>query len=231
MTPLPDRRKSQEELDALRQENLRAAGLVPHSQASPEEAEEEFAELDERPAVRARELEIHPRREKAPAPSVAAPPLEPAEPVLPAVDAVTEAAPVRLKARHSLRRKDPPLAKADPASRRAHQPIELPDQKMDRIELQQLRTSEIADPEVPANYLRSLAAHPALITLGYLLAIAAGVEVYLAGSWIPAAVCLAPALLVALVIAIRSPRSRHHAGFIATIAFFVGFYGYVHFFN
>jgi hypothetical protein len=66
----------------------------------------------------------------------------------------------------------------------------------------------------PMEQIKSLAAHPALIIFGYLLAFAGG----------------AGGLLVALYFFLKKPRSHHHAAFIAIIAVLVLVFGTLYFF-
>lgn len=62
--------------------------------------------------------------------------------------------------------------------------------------------------------LKQITAHPVLLTLGYVLALAGGIG----------------GLLVAAYIAAKKPRSRHHAGFMTAIAVLVLVYAALHYF-
>jgi hypothetical protein len=72
-------------------------------------------------------------------------------------------------------------------------------------ELAGLRARNAAEAKPPVEQIASLAAHPALLGCGYVLALAGGVG----------------GLLVALFLWLRKPRSHHHAAFIAIIAVLV----------
>jgi len=66
----------------------------------------------------------------------------------------------------------------------------------------------------PVEQIKSLAAHPAIVILGYLLAFAGGVG----------------GLVVAAYLFLKKPRSHHHAAFIAIIAVLVLVFGTLYFF-
>jgi uncharacterized membrane protein YozB (DUF420 family) len=69
----------------------------------------------------------------------------------------------------------------------------------------------VMSPEVPlaVSHLQKITANGLLLTLGYVLAFTGGVG----------------GIVVAAYIAIKKPRSRHHAGFIAMIAVLVLVFG------
>ena len=74
-------------------------------------------------------------------------------------------------------------------------------------------------------------AHPALIIPGYLSAIAGAVGFYFYQFPIAATLAFATvSLVVATIIGIRKPISRHHAAFIAVMALFVLVFGALHYF-
>jgi len=86
-------------------------------------------------------------------------------------------------------------------------------------ELEAMRMREamgVQSLEVPPaiQHLKHISAHPVLLVLGYLLAFAGGVG----------------AFPIALYIAIKKPRSRHHAGFMAVIGLFASIVTALHYF-
>lgn len=118
----------------------------------------------------------------------------------------------------------------------------LPVQRRSENELEKIRQREarqVMASEVPPGVaqLQTLTAHPLILALGYLLVLGGGAgfiwvesyahvkpEVYaLAGS-----LC---GLMVALFIALRKVRSRHHAGFIAMIALVILVFTLFHHYN
>ena len=108
-----------------------------------------------------------------------------------------------------------------PAKRHSNEELE----EMHRREM----LSKINEP-APTN-IKFMAAHPALIAAGYLLA-ASG----LCGFWIKTypwiAIIIGSALALAIsgFMAVRRPVSRHHAGFISVISVLVGVFGTIHHF-
>lgn len=74
-------------------------------------------------------------------------------------------------------------------------------------------------------------AHPALVALGYLpVLIAVLIAYFYAQPLIVTAPLVGVSLLVALIILLRKPISRHHAGFIFAICFLVIAFGILHYF-
>ena len=80
-------------------------------------------------------------------------------------------------------------------------------------ELMEMKRRSLMNTHPPVPYLRSITAHPALLGLGYLLALAGGVG----------------GMLVALFIVFRKRRSLHHAGFMTAIATLVLIFSAVQF--
>ena len=84
--------------------------------------------------------------------------------------------------------------------------------------------------EPPANF-KFAAAHPAIIAIGYLLALAGVCSFWIEGyPLIAIAGGGAAALILAGFLAVRRPVSRHHAGFISAIAVLVGVFATIHHF-
>lgn len=74
-------------------------------------------------------------------------------------------------------------------------------------------------------------AHPALLAPGYLISTAAALGIYYYDlHMVAAAGCMAAALLLAILIFIRHPYSRHHAAFIAVTTLFVMVFAALHYF-
>lgn len=110
----------------------------------------------------------------------------------------------------------------------------LPVKRRSPEELEEMRRREMLtqmNVEPPPNF-KFIAAHPALIGLGYLLATVSVLSIWFAKIlWPAVAGCSAAALLIALFIALRRPVSRHHAGFISAIAVLTGVFTTIHHFN
>lgn len=131
---------------------------------------------------------------------------------------------------HSLRRHDPPLAPASPSTQKTH----LPKHRNDPRDIAQIRKREaLAQLQVPgadpAAHIRKQIASPFLYAPGYLLAIAAAVVAFKGAHHITPMVLLALALAITLYIAIRKPRSRHHAALIFILIFLTAAFGGLHY--
>lgn len=129
-------------------------------------------------------------------------------PPLPARPVKAEPKPV-----HSLRKHELPLAPAPPVTQKTTLPTHRHDprdvaQIRKREALAALQHQQSAD---PAAHLRRQTASPFLYASGHLLAIAAAVTAYQHVHYITPAVLLGLAATITLFIALRKPRSRHHA--------------------
>jgi len=91
----------------------------------------------------------------------------------------------------------------------------LPAHRHDDGELQSLRARNAMMVKPPVEQIKSLAAHPALVVLGYLLAFAGGIG----------------GLIVALWFFLKKPRSQYHAAFITIISLLVLVFGTLYFFS
>lgn len=203
MSPLPQKKKSAEEIAKLREDMGLPPGTVetaPEPEASPEPTTEIIAEAE--------------------------PPRSRQEPK-----------PVR-----SLRRSErQPLAEPHISSTESWA-SSLPAQRRSENELEKIRQREAmqalaSDAPNAVAQLQSITAHPVILAFGYLLVIGGAIgfiavedyaqikpEVYaLTGS--------IGGLLVALFIALKKVRSRHHAGFIAMIALVVLVFTVFHHYN
>jgi hypothetical protein len=105
----------------------------------------------------------------------------------------------------------------------------LPQHRHADNELMEIRRREAMRVRPPLAHLRSQLAPAPLVLLGYLLAIAGGIAPLVAKTNWQYATHLkwggvaggGGALLVALFIALKKPRSRHHAAFIGIVALLV----------
>lgn len=211
---IPTRKKTTEEIAALRE----GLGIPPTAPAA--------ASLPPPPAPIP---EVLAKKEEAQPEPVASPAAPNTEPVihldLPPMPTRREKA--QIKPTHSLRKHEVPLT---PAPTVTHKTA-LPSQRNNPSDIAQIRKREAlaaiqhkhnAD---PAAYLRSLTASPFLIGPGYLLAIAASTTVYLRFHYITPAALLALATAILLFIALRKPRSRHHAALLFIVVFLTLVFG------
>lgn len=131
---------------------------------------------------------------------------------------------------HSLRKHEPPLAPAPPVTHKTS----LPTHRHDPRDVAQIRKREalakLNNPGLdPAAHLRRQTAQPLLYVPGYLLAAAAFVVVLKRVHHITPIVLLALSLSIIIYIAIRKPRSRHHAALIFIIAFIAAVLGGIYY--
>jgi hypothetical protein len=203
MSPLPQRKKSAEEIAKLR-ESLGVPGAVgEETPAAP------AAEVSQ-PATAVAE---------APAERASLPPAQETPP-----PAAREPKPVR-----SLRKAERAAA---PVPHRDSPPdSSLPHQRHSAREIEELRRREMHSLMNSVPNPRLLPAHPALIIPGYLCSIAAAVGVWVY-QMPPAATLVAvlAALAIAGFIWRRKPVSRHHAAFIAVFALFLLVFSALHYF-
>jgi len=116
---------------------------------------------------------------------------------------------LRKSEQHPLPARRPPPTAGVPAGE-----AKLPTRRRSDRELNELRRHAAMETRPPIAHLQSITAHPVLLGIGYLLALAGGVG----------------GLLVAAFIFRKKPRSTHHAGFIAVIALFVIVFGALYLF-
>jgi hypothetical protein len=199
MSPLPQKKKSAEEIAKLRED----MGLPPGT------------------------VETTPEPEPAPAPI--------AEPEPPRPRA--EPKPVR-----SLRRSERQAPAEPHISSTESWASSLPAQRRSENELEKIRQREamqalVTDVPPAVAQLQAITAHPVVLALGYVLVVGGAIgfiavedyarikpEFYAFGGSVAG-------LLVALFIALKKVRSRHHAGFIAMIALVVLVFTVFHHFN
>lgn len=111
--------------------------------------------------------------------------------------------------------------------------IKLPEQRHSDAEVQEIRRREAMRVRPPLAHIQSQMAPRPLVALGYLMALAGGiVPVFLEKEWEHAVqarwACLGAgglAVVVAIFIALKKPRSRHHAAFLAIGALLVIVFG------
>lgn len=107
----------------------------------------------------------------------------------------------------------------------------LPKRRHSDEELNDIRRREALAMLNPLANPRLVAAHPALLASGYLSSLAAAAAIAFYQQPIAvSAPCASVPLLIAGFIALTKPLSRHHAAFIAILAFFVIVFGALHYF-
>ncbi len=148
-------------------------------------------------------------RESKPGATKLPAPMPPPEKLPSPVEVAGRGKPVR-----SLKRSERMPAPARPEEgRRPRGDSNLPDHRHDDRELQRIRAVNAMKVQPPVEQIKSLAAHPALVVLGYLLAFAGGVG----------------GLMIALYLFLKKPRSHYHAAFITIIAMLVLVFGILYF--
>ena len=118
----------------------------------------------------------------------------------------------------------PPVTKKTPLPTHRHDPSDIAEIRK-REALAKLQTPGFD----PGAHLRQQTASPFLYAPGYLLAIAAAAAAFKRVHHITPIVLLALALLITLYIAIRKPRSRHHAALIFILVFLTAAFGGIHY--
>ena len=209
---IPDKRKTAEEIAALR-EGLGIHTVTPEA-AAPEPYLQE-------PPPRNMQAEETPPSPTAYAEAIVHLDLPPA-PARPIK--------VELKPVHSLRKNDLPLAPATASTRRT----ELPKMRHDSRDISQIRKREalaaLQQPSTdPAAHIRSQIASPFLYIPGYLLASASAVTAYLSLPYYTPAGLLALSAIIMIFIALRKPRSRHHAALLFIAVFLTLVFGALHY--
>ncbi len=193
MSPLPQRKKTPEELAKLR-ESLGIPGAAP---AADESAPTETDAAEPPPAA-------EPAVARTETPSAAA--------VGPAADTAATESRLEPKPVRSLKKseREHALEPKSPAPAEG----KLPTSRHSARELDEIRRREALSIQSPAVHLQAMTAHPALLILGYVLALGGGVG----------------GLAVAAFIFAKKKRSTHHAGFMAVIALLVIVFGALYLF-
>lgn len=230
MSPLPQRKKSPEEIARLR-ETLGIPGSAPHEGETDVLQEKNPPPVDTIVPANHEATVVHsadPAALPKPAPKqvhslkrserVAAP--EAARPVIPPAH--------ESKAVRSLRKSEhlpsTPHPESPPDSN-------LPHQRHSDEEIAEIRRREVFALMNAKPNPKLFPAHPGIIIPGYLSALAGAAGFYFYQFPIAATlVFTSVSLLVAAFIGIRKPISRHHAAFIAVIALFVIVFGALHYF-
>ncbi len=240
MSLLPERKKSAEEITRLREQlgippvgnppapAPQAETLVPHIHQADLIEPAPVAPLSPLPAAPAPGPKpVHSFKRSEREPFTQERPVQPAAPPAAVIAPLPDPKPVR-----SLRKSEQaaplkPLVRDDSAG-----DGKIPFRRHSDEELNEIRRREaLALLNTPPPDPRLLAAHPAVIAPGYVLAFA-GASCFLFEDFPMAATasCAAAALLVALAILLRRPISRHHSAFIFIIALFVIVFGALHYF-
>ncbi len=240
MSPLPQRKKSPEEIARLRESLGVAPGALPHGLPAADSPSETLgshihktdlahdagtATLEPMPGPKA----VHSLRRSE---RLSAPPSSPVEPRSAPTPALEpEPPPKKLdpKPVRSLRKSEQiPLAPRPETDERGKIPYRRhSDEEMNEIRRREALALLNTAPPDP----KLLPAHPALIAPGYVMA-ASGAACFIFEDYPLAATvgCVTAALLIAAAIVMRRPLSRHHAAFILIIALFVIVFGALHYF-
>ena len=270
MNPLPQRRKTPEEIAKLRE----SLGIHPEpSPSAPPEAPPSTPP-EEPPSAPRREnppLQVAPvddarplpharshghtfkRSEHSPHAQVAAllasptPILEPSGHPLPPVIPIAVPPPQQSRPIRSLKRSDhAPAPATPPASRPVPANSKLPVHRHSGLELAEVRRRDALAVLSQGAYQLPAAAHPALLTIGYLLAIGGAAapilldwtsrltESYTLGTAFSSGyhlltACALAALPIAGFICFKKTLSRHHAAFISIIVFFALVFAALHY--
>lgn len=237
MSLLPQRKKSPEEIAALRG-NLGVPGAPWQVEEPQDGAEPSAAMVGEVDTIIASNHEaalVHPAETIQLAPQPAEPlsgpkpvhsfkrsersPAAPA-PAVPQAQPATVTLDVRSpKPVRSLRKSEQVPSPTHPES---PPDSSLPHQRHSDAEIAEIRRREVLVMMNAKPNPKLFPAHPALIIPGYLATVVAAVGLYFYEFPIAATLaCVTASMLVAAFIGIRKPISRHHAAFIAVIALFV----------
>lgn len=209
MSPLPERRKSAEEIARLREEMgipssgqhpLAPAAPIPSSEPTPSQEDIAIPAGDSvKPnngwVPRQPQIASIPSAEDATEPSVSSLVHQPDE-VPASISPFVKETFARLQ-----EEQDAPVIQDAPSH--------LPTRRHTRDELVRMSYQNFIPASVPMSHLQKQAAHWLLLTIGYLLSFAGGVG----------------GLLIAAIIAWKKPRSRHHAGIMLVIAVLVLVFG------
>ncbi len=209
---IPEKKKTADEIAALR-EGLGIPAATPEP-AAPEP-------YSQAPPPRNMQAE-----EPPPSPAAYAEPIVHLDlPPAPARPKKVEPKPI-----HSLRKHDLPLAPATASTRRT----ELPNKRHDTRDISQIRKREalaaLQQPGTdPAAHIRSQIASPFLYAPGYLFAAAAAVTAYMSVPYYTPAGLIALSAIIMIFIALRKPRSRHHAALLFIAVFLTLVFGALHY--
>jgi len=230
VTPLPERKKTAEELEELRA-NLGvpdqlppdAPGVAPGSRERvelPKEKSKERMPVEELPpgaGLEGRErVELPKEKSREPTPAdeaeaeaeVETPEESKSASPEPGAPNVPPPKPVR-----SLKRSEREPRKLPPRKSRTPENSDLPNRRHSDGELQRLRMQNAMEAKPPIERINAQCGHWALLALGYLLALAGGIG----------------GIAVAAFLFFKKPRSTHHAAWMTMIAVLVFVFGILYF--
>ena len=232
---IPDKKKTPEELAALREE----LGIpdAPHAPGEHRQRPASFPPIESAPSPlpsAEREIEpvpvaavLHPEQlENPPLTALREPIVHLDVPPTPFVEKALE--PVQHQ--HSLRKHEIPLAPAPPVTRKTV----LPTGRHDDRDIAEIRrrdaiksaTSQVPD---PAAHLKKMTAGPLLLVFAYLIALGAGASAWQGAHLITPLALLILATIFAIVIFVRKKRSRHHSAILAIIILMTLVFGGLHY--
>jgi hypothetical protein len=220
MSPLPQRKKTAEEIAKLRESLGIPPAAPPPPTAAQSPATREVADSSEiPPPEEAPDLVVEELIETPPAhgeiPSLAERDRAPTSLPEPITEVETEDMARLPKPVRSLRKSERlTQPRASTARTISTTETKLPAARHSESELNELRRRQMTNATSPAAHLQALTARPLLVGIGYFLALAGGVG----------------GLAVAAYLWRKKPRSAHHAGFIAAMAFFVMVFGALYIF-
>ncbi|MGJ8632368.1 MAG: hypothetical protein ACSHX7_00455 [Luteolibacter sp.] len=233
---IPKKKKSAEELAALR-ENLGIPEVPPPAAPSSATARPTPLPLE----ITAPEPIPAPApQEKKEIPSAPAPVLDPIHPDQPPemelreplvhLDIPAAPAPSRDYASHSLRKHEPKLAPAPVVTNKTT----LPDRRHDADDIARMRKADTishisGEAPDPAAHLRSMTAHPVLLAIAYLPALASGFLAWRNFHYITPLALLILASILAAYIFKTKKRSRHHSAFLLIIILMTLAFGGLHY--
>ncbi len=220
MSPLPQRKKSAEEIAKLREE-LGIGGEAP----PPPDFKHETPPAPPAKADRAKQV-------PDPMPDLRSPEIADSEPHPPPAgpDERTAARP-QPKPVRSLKKAERLPVEQRPKSSES-KASKIPFKRRSEEDINELRRREalsrMSQPQTPL--FAPLLAHPAILGAGYLLAITGGLFAWrdLHFAWMATSETIA--LAVAAFIFFKKTLSRHHAGFIAILAIFISIFAALHYF-
>jgi len=142
-----------------------------------------------------------------------------------------ERKPVQPRIVRSLKKSEQgPVWVAPPSAESAPADSKIPLHRHSDRDIMEIRRREFLEQVVPPVPPHSVRAHPIMLIAGYLLAVASPICAFFGMSvTVPGALAIA-ALLLAIFIFTAKPYSRPHAGFIGVIALFVLIFGALYYF-
>lgn len=214
---IPQKKKSPEELAALRNElGIPASKVDSPPQQKPEPADVSAAKTDDEPSQ-------PPPVAIEPSPPIEESQAQPTE----QPRSLTPAEPKRnVSKRHSLRKQELPLA---PAPRSQHK-TELPSRRKPNENLAEIRKRQALanlpnQAQDPAAHLKKITAHPALLTPAYLFALGAAIAAWQWTHYLTPLCLIGASAILTLFIFATKKRSRHHAAILLTIIILILAFG------